>query len=109
MNIENNINHADTLAILRIAGGHTTQRDIASSIGYSVGKVNYILKALIEKGLIKIENFSNSENKKNYKYLLTEQGIKEKIALTEKFIERKKQEYEELQGELEAMKKANIV
>lgn len=104
MNIENNINHTDTLAILRIAGGHITQRDIASSIGYSVGKVNFILKALIEKGFIKIENFSNSKNKKNYKYLLTEQGIKEKIALTEKFIERKKREYEELQCELEAMR-----
>lgn len=107
MNTQNTINHADTLAILRLAGGHTTQRDIASSIGYSVGKVNFILKALIEKGLIKIENFSNNDNKKNYKYLLTEQGIKEKIALTEKFIERKKQEYEELQSELEAMRKCN--
>jgi len=104
MNKENNINHADTLAVLRIAGGHTTQRDIASSIGYSVGKVNFILKALIEKGFIKIENFSNSKNKKNYKYLLTEQGIKEKIALTEKFIERKKREYKELQCELEVMR-----
>lgn len=107
MNTENNINHADTLAILRIAGGHTTQRDIASSIGYSVGKVNFILKALIEKGFIKIENFSNSKNKKNYKYLLTEQGIKEKIALTEKFIECKKREYEELQCELEVMRKCD--
>lgn len=104
MNTQNTINHADTLAILRLAGGHTTQRDIASSIGYSVGKVNFILKALVEKGLIKIENFSNNNNKKNYKYLLTEQGIKEKIALTERFIERKKREYEELQFELEAMR-----
>lgn len=107
MNTQNINNHSDTLAVLRAAGEHTTQRDIASSIGYSVGKVNYIIKALIEKGLIKIENFSNSTNKKNYKYLLTEQGIKEKIALTEKFIERKKKEYEELQRELEAMKKCN--
>ncbi|MDD2384948.1 MAG: MarR family EPS-associated transcriptional regulator [Sulfurospirillaceae bacterium] len=107
MNTDNTNNHSDTLAVLRAACGHTTQRDIASSIGYSVGKVNYILKALIEKGLIKIENFSNSTNKKNYKYLLTEQGIKEKIILTEKFIERKKKEYEELQSELEEMKKCN--
>lgn len=107
MNTQNTINHADTLAILRLAGGHTTQRDIASSIGYSVGKVNFILKALVEKGLIKIENFSNNNNKKNYKYLLTEQGIKEKIALTERFIERKKREYEELQFELEAMRQCN--
>lgn len=107
MNTQNTINHADILAILRLAGGHTTQRDIASSIGYSVGKVNFILKALVEKGLIKIENFSNSKNKKNYQYLLTEQGIKEKIALTERFIERKKKEYEDLQHELETMKISN--
>jgi len=107
MNTGNNINHSDILAIFRSASGHTTQRDIASSIGYSVGKVNFILKALIEKGFIKIENFSNSKNKKNYKYLLTEQGIKEKIALTEKFIERKKKEYEELQCELEAMRQCH--
>lgn len=104
MNTQNTINHADTLAILRLAGGHTTQRDIASSIGYSVGKVNFILKALVEKGLIKIENFSNNNNKKNYKYLLTEQGIKEKIALTEKFIESKKKEYDQLQTELQMYK-----
>ena len=103
MNIENNINDADTLAILRKAGGHTTQRDIASTIGYSVGKVNFILKALVEKGLIKIENFSHNPNKKAYSYLLTKQGIKEKIALTQKFIKLKKQEYKELQSELEKM------
>ncbi|MDD3324227.1 MAG: MarR family EPS-associated transcriptional regulator [Sulfurospirillaceae bacterium] len=107
MNTQDTINNTDTLAILRVAGEHTTQRDIASSIGYSVGKVNYILKALIQKGLIKIENFSHSTNKKAYRYLLTEQGFKEKIALTEKFIERKKQEYEELQRELEVMKSCN--
>lgn len=107
MNTKNSINHADTLTMLRLAGGHTTQRDIASAIGYSVGKVNFMLKALIEKGLIKIENFSHNPNKKAYYYLLTEKGIKEKIALTEKFIDRKKQEYEELQRELEVMKSCN--
>lgn len=105
MHTQNKLNQADTLTILRVAEVHTNQRDIASSIGYSIGKVNYILKALIDKGLIKIENFSNSHNKKAYKYLLTEQGIKEKIALTERFIERKKKEYEELQRELEMMTK----
>ena len=78
MNIENSINHADTLAILRMAGGHTTQRNIASSIGYSVGKVNYILKTLIKKGLIKIENFSNSENKKTTNTFLPNKVSKKK-------------------------------
>lgn len=109
MNTQNTISHADTLAILRLAGGHTTQRDIATSIGYSVGKVNFILKSLVEKGFIKIENFSNNKNKKSYKYLLTEYGIKEKIALTERFIERKKKEYEDLQCELKAMKICNNI
>lgn len=104
MNTENTINNTDTLALLRVAQNHANQRDIASSLGYSVGKVNYILKALITKGFIKIENFSHSTNKKAYRYLLTEQGLKEKIVLTEKFIERKKYEYEELQKELEAMR-----
>jgi len=78
MNIENNINHADTLAVIRMAGGHTTQRDIASSIGYSVGKVNYILKALVEKGLIKIENFSNSDNKKTTNIFLPNKASKKR-------------------------------
>jgi DnaJ-domain-containing protein 1 len=59
---------------------------------------------LIAKGLIKAENFATSTNKKQYRYLLTEQGIKEKIALTERFIKQKKREYEELQAELEKIK-----
>ena len=81
------------------------QKSLADKLGYSVGKVNYILKALIEKGFIKIENFANNKNKKQYKYLLTPSGIKVKIELTEKFIQRKKQEYEDLQKELEITKK----
>jgi len=94
-----------TLAVLRHAESIRTQKSLAEELGYSVGKINYVLKALIAKGLIKAENFATSTNKKRYRYLLTEQGIKEKIALTEKFIERKKREYEELQWELERMQK----
>jgi len=94
-----------TLAVLRHAESIRTQKSLAEELGYSVGKINYVLKALIAKGLIKAENFATSTNKKQYRYLLTEQGIKEKIALTEKFIERKKREYEELQWELERMQK----
>jgi EPS-associated MarR family transcriptional regulator len=76
-------------------------------MGYSVGKINYILNALIEKGLIKVENFATSSNRKNYKYLLTQKGIKEKIALTERFIQRKKREYNELQKELDSLREIN--
>ncbi|MFV0481243.1 MAG: MarR family EPS-associated transcriptional regulator [Campylobacteraceae bacterium] len=94
----------ESFEVLRKAERADNQKSLAEELGYSVGKVNYILKALIEKGFIKIENFANSKNKKQYKYLLTPQGIKEKIAITEKFIERKKREYEELQNELEITK-----
>ncbi len=97
-------NEEAVLKILRLTDKVVTQKSIAQEIGYSVGKVNYILKALVDKGLIKVENFANSTQKKNYKYLLTKQGIEEKIKLTEKFIERKKREYEELQSELELMR-----
>lgn len=94
----------ESFEVLRKAETSDNQKSLANELGYSVGKVNYILKALIEKGFIKIENFANSKNKKQYKYLLTPKGIKEKISLTEQFIQRKKSEYEELQKELEAIK-----
>jgi len=97
-------NEEAVLKILRLTDKVVTQKSIADEIGYSVGKVNYILKALTLKGLIKVENFANSNQKKNYKYLLTKEGIEEKIKLMEKFIARKKCEYEELQRELEKMK-----
>ncbi len=97
------INEYSELQVLRAINENTSQPKIAKKIGYSVGKVNFIIKALVQKGLIKIENFSNSKNKSQYRYLLTEEGVKEKIELTKKFIERKKTEYEELQRELEQM------
>lgn len=95
------INDYAQLQVLRSITEDTSQPKIAKKIGYSVGKVNFIIKALAEKGLIKVENFSNANDKLKYRYLLTEEGIKEKILLTRKFIERKKAEYEELQRELE--------
>ncbi len=95
------INEYSKLQVLRHINEDTSQPKIAKKVGYSLGKVNFIIKALVEKGLVKIENFSNSKDKSKYKYLLTDEGIKEKIELTKKFIQRKKQEYEELQRELE--------
>uniref|UniRef100_UPI00404756AA MarR family EPS-associated transcriptional regulator n=1 Tax=Aliarcobacter sp. TaxID=2321116 RepID=UPI00404756AA len=89
------------LQILRAIKEDISQPTMAKEIGFSVGKVNFILKALVEKGLVKYERFSTSNNKMKYKYLLTEKGVKEKILLTQKFIVRKKAEYEELQRELE--------
>ena len=91
------------MTILRSIDEIDSQKSFAKKLGCSVGKTNYILKALMQKGLIKAENFISSQNKKKYRYLLTEEGIKEKVKLTKKFIERKKAEYEELQRELEGM------
>jgi len=95
------VNDYTQLQVLRSITEDTSQPKIAKKVGYSVGKVNFIIKALAEKGLLKVENFANSNNKLKYKYLLTDEGIKEKISLTKKFIQRKKDEYEELQRELE--------
>ena len=95
------INEYNDLQILRAIKEDISQPSIAQEIGFSVGKVNFILKALVEKGFIKYERFNNSDNKMKYRYLLTEDGIKEKMILTQKFIARKKAEYEELKNELE--------
>lgn len=92
------------LKTLKHAPIEPNQRSLAQQLGFSIGKTNYILKALIEKGLLKAERFAHSDNKLNYRYALTPQGIQERIRLTEKFIQRKKQEYEQLTQELEGLK-----
>lgn len=74
-------------------------------MGFSVGKTNYILNAVIAKGLIKAERFASSDNKLAYRYVLTPAGIQERIRLTEKFIELKKREYEQLTVELEQLRR----
>ena len=86
---------------------HNSQKSLADTLSLSVGKTNYILKALSQKGFIKIENFLNSDSKMKYKYLLTKKGLNEKIILTESFIQRKKNEYDELIAQLE-IDKENI-
>ena len=80
-----------------------SQREISRALGLSLGGVNYCLKSLIEKGLIKIENFRTSSNKLGYLYVLTPQGIAERAALTNRFLRRKLAEYEALKAEIEAM------
>ena len=93
----------EELELLMLKHAHTisSQKSFAKEVGFSVGKINYVLNALIDKGLIKSENFMTSQNKRKYTYLLTDKGIKEKMHLTAKFITRKKAEYEALQRELE--------
>jgi len=81
-----------------------TQRELAEQLGISVGGLNYCLKALMEKGLVKMNNFANSKNKFGYVYVLTPSGIAEKAALTRRFLQRKISEYEALRLEIEALK-----
>ena len=77
-----------------------TQRAIASELGVSLGSVNYCIKALINKGFLKVENFRKSSNKLGYAYLLTPSGIGEKANLTLSFLKRKQQEYNRLEREI---------
>jgi EPS-associated MarR family transcriptional regulator len=81
-----------------------TQRELAQKLGMSVGAVNYCLSALIDKGFVKMGNFHKSKNKFKYVYLLTPQGIAEKVALTSRFLKRKMEEYEALRLEIEVLK-----
>ena len=82
-----------------------SQRVLSRRLGYSLGKVNYLIKALVEKGLIKLERFKNSPNKLAYRYILTPKGIKEKYKITRAFLKRKLEEYERLQREIEELKR----
>ena len=78
----------------------STQRELAEELGFSLGKLNYCLKALKAKGLIKINNFKHNPNKINYIYVLTPKGISEKTQLTLNFMKRKMEEYDELKKEI---------
>jgi EPS-associated MarR family transcriptional regulator len=80
-----------------------TQRELAEKLGVSVGGLNYCLKALMDKGWVKMQNFQSSKNKFKYVYLLTPQGIAERVALTSRFLDRKMQEYEALKAEIESL------
>lgn len=81
-----------------------TQREIAEKLGISTSGLNYCLKALIDKGWVKVQNFSQSKNKFRYIYVLTPQGISEKVALTSRFLKRKMEEYDALKVEIERLK-----
>jgi EPS-associated MarR family transcriptional regulator len=82
----------------------TTQREIAQKLGISTSGLNYALNALIDKGWVKVKNFSESNNKLGYVYLLTPIGISEKVTLTNRFLQRKLNEYEEIKVEIESLR-----
>ena len=84
---------------------HLSQRELARELGISLGKINYCLGALIEKGWVKARNFRNKRDKLSYAYLLTPSGIEEKAALTVNFLRRKMAEYDALKQEIEELKR----
>jgi len=96
-------NKQDYLNLLRKIKNkpESSQRELAKELGFSLGKLNYCLKALKTKGLIKISNFKKNPNKINYIYVLTPKGISEKSKLTVNFMKRKMKEYDELKRELQ--------
>ncbi len=86
-----------------------SQRDLASRLGISVGKTNYCLSALVDKGLVKINNFRRANNKLAYAYLLTPGGIEEKASVTVSFLQRKMREYAELQEEIDVLRQEMLL
>jgi EPS-associated MarR family transcriptional regulator len=81
-----------------------TQRELADRLGISVGGLNYCLRALMEKGLVKMQNFATSKNKFGYVYVLTPGGVAEKAAITQRFLRRKLDEYEALRTEIDTLR-----
>ena len=101
--IENNYKlTSDDLNILRHLESEqkVSQRELSNSLNISLGKVNFIIRALIEKGIVKAQNFKNNKNKRAYAYYITKEGIQEKSKLTLKFFQRKMSEYDNLKKEL---------
>jgi len=96
----NDDDHFNTLRKIE-KNPQSTQRALANELGFSLGKLNYCLKALQDKGLVKINNFKKSKKKLNYIYVLTPKGLSAKTKLTLKFMERKMNEYDELKKEIE--------
>ena len=99
---EGNVNKEITLQLMAHVeqNPEDTQRAIARELGVSLGSVNYCIKALINKGFLKVENFRKSSNKLGYAYLLTPSGIGEKANLTVSFLKRKQEEYNRLEAEI---------
>tara|TARA_B100001057_G_scaffold334525_1_gene335143 strand:+ start:1635 stop:1955 length:321 start_codon:yes stop_codon:yes gene_type:complete len=97
--MKNSQDHFDVLRRIQ-KNPKSSQRKLAEDLGFSLGKLNYCLKSLQEKGFVKIENFKKNPRKVNYFYVLTPKGIAEKTKLTINFMKRKMQEYDELKSEL---------
>ena len=97
--MKDNQDHFDVLRKINVKPD-ITQRELAEELGFSLGKLNYCIKSLKNKGLVKIDNFKKNPDKIKYIYVLTPKGISEKTRLTLNFMKRKMREYDELQKEL---------
>jgi len=97
---------SDILSLLREINDNpqVTQRELSARLGLSLGKINYLLQSLIQKGFVKADNFKNSTNKIAYLYLLTPSGLEEKARITYRFLQRKTEEYEKLAQEIRRLK-----
>lgn len=108
--MDNSVKIFDTEKTLRVLkeierNPQITQRVLAQKLEISLGKINFLINALIKKGVIEAKNFKNAKNKLGYMYLLTPVGIKTKLEFTHKFLVWKTQEYERLKEEIESLKK----
>ena len=101
--MNNNPDHFEILRKIK-SKPNSSQRELASDLGFSLGKLNYCLNALKNKGLIKIKNFRKNPNKIGYAYVLTPKGLAEKTKLTLNFMKRKMKEYDELKSEFDSEK-----
>ena len=106
INSNKNSKNQDHLDVLRMIKNkpRASQRELALQLGFSLGKLNYCMKALKEKGLIKIKNFKKNKSKLNYLYVITPKGITEKTQMTIRFMKQKMKEYDELKFELKSQK-----
>ncbi len=104
--VKTDLETEEALRVLREIGSNPemTQRELSSRLGLSLGKINFLIKALIDKGLIKAENFKNSKQKSAYLYFLTPRGLEEKTRATYHFLRRKMEEYEKLEAEIRQLK-----
>lgn len=105
MSTSNALHEESHLKVLRLLESNPgmSQRDLSDALGVSLGKTNYCVKALLDKGLLKMQNFRNSQNKLAYAYLLTPAGLSAKADLTSRFLKYKVTEYENLRQEIEAL------
>ena len=96
--------HQKVLSLLH-ENPNLTQRDLSEKLGVSLGKINYCINALVEKGVLKMKNFKNNKNKKAYAYILTPKGIEHKALLAVEFLKIKMNEYEQIKKEIAELKK----